>query len=86
MELGARSWLRGWLCQRPTASSRGLKGGPGLAPMLPLCSLRAAWQSLGKEVKRRMSARRRWRIAWVRRSLGPPVRRAVVLPRARLAD
>ena len=34
----------------------------------------------------RMSVRRRWRIAWVRRSLGSPACRAVVLPRARFAD
>ncbi len=33
-----------------------------------------------------MSVRRRWRIAWVRRSFGWPTRRAVVLPRAQLAD
>ena len=41
----------------------------------------------GKEVNvPEMSVRRRWRIAWVRRSLGSPARRAIVLPRARLAD
>jgi len=32
-----------------------------------------------------MSVRRRWRIAWVRRSVESPMRRAVVLPRARFA-
>lgn len=38
---------------------------------------------IGKEVNRQMSVRRRWRIGSVRRSLGSPARRAIVLPRAR---
>jgi hypothetical protein len=33
-----------------------------------------------------MSVRRRWRIAWARRSLGSAAHHAVVLREARLAD
>jgi hypothetical protein len=83
MELGARFGMRARLCQRPTALRQGCKG-PGLTS--PLSSSSQPRGNAGKEVNVPMSVRRRWRIAWVRRSLGSPVRRALVLPRARLAE
>jgi hypothetical protein len=59
--------------------------GPGLAPP-SLIFLREPRGKARKGGERpEMSVRRRWRIAWVRRSLGSPACRAVVLPRARLA-
>jgi hypothetical protein len=82
-ERGARR-VRGLSGVRgPTALSKGQIRGPALSPCLLIFFAGPRGDSEGRCM--RMCVRRRWRVGCVRRAVGSSARRAVVVPRVRLA-
>ena len=80
LESGPVSGLRVGLVRRTSASVEAC--GARLTAIFCLIFVSSRVGVERKEVNREMSVRRRWRIGWIRRSVGSPAHRAIVFPRA----